>query len=178
MKQYGAVQFQMSEFSGAIQQIPQQFKQELKINQDNIIVPLINNRFLNLKHHIETLQAKTIHDVKEQIKNEIHNGFEQQKSSLEDSVLSAVTRSQAETPAPTVFDHQETIRQCLAHGQFNKAFHQALISNDLSLVEFTIEKADFGLVFKTPCPLEQTVLLSLIQQTTADMNRYSELKNR
>lgn len=178
MKQYGAVQFQMTEFSGAIHQIPQQVKQEVKIQNEATLIPLVNARFFNIKQQIEALQAKIIHDVKEQVKSEIQSGFELQKSSLEDSVLSAVTRSQAETPAPTVYDHQESIRQYLAHGQINKAFHQALISNDLSLVEYTIEKADFSQVFKNPCQLEQTVLLSLIQQITVDMTRYSELKNR
>jgi enhancer of mRNA-decapping protein 4 len=178
MKQYGAVQFQMTEFSGVIHQIPLQVKQEVKSLNESTILPHVNARFFNLKQQIEGLQAKILQEVKEQVKNEIHSGFEQQKSSLEDSVLSAVTRSQTETPAPTAFDPQETIRQCLGYGQINKAFHQALISNDLSLVEFTIEKADFNLVFKNPCPLEQTVLLSLIQQITVDMGRYSELKNR
>ncbi|KAL7029654.1 hypothetical protein ACKWTF_006305 [Chironomus riparius] len=179
MKQYGAVQFQMTEFSGAIHQIPQQVKQEVKMQNEATLIPLVNARFFNIKQQIEALQAKIIHDVKEQVKSEIQSGFELQKSSLEDSVLSAVTRSQAETPAPTVYDHQESIRQHLSHGQINKAFHQALISNDLSLVEYTIEKADFSVVFKTPnCQLEQTVLLSLIQQITVDMSRYSELKNR
>lgn len=178
MKQYGAVQFQMTEFSGAIHQIPLQIKQELKTTNESTIIPLMNTRFYNLKTQIEKLESKILHDVKEQVKNEIHSGFEQQKSSLEDSVLSAVTRSQTETPAPTIFDPQESIRQYLGHGQINKAFHQALISNDLSLVEYTIEKADFSMVFMTPCPLEQTVLLSLIQQITVDMSRYSELKNR
>lgn len=177
MKQYGAVQFQMTEFSSAIHQIPQQVKQEVKTSNEQTIIPLLNSKLYSIKQQLDGLQTKIIHDVKEQVRNEIQNGFEQQKSSLEDSVLSAVTRSQAETPAP-VFDHHDSIKQYLAHGQINKAFHQALISNDLSLVEFTIDKADFNTVFKCPCPLEQTVLLSLIQQITVDMNRYSELKNR
>lgn len=95
-------------------------------------------------------------------------------ANLEDSVLSVV-RSQAQTPS--VFDIQEQIRQLLNQGQINKAFHQALISNDLALVEFALEKADISTVFN-PCHLEQTVLLSLIQQLSADMNNYNELKNK
>lgn len=65
----------------------------------------------------------------------------------------------------------------LNQGQVNKAFHQALISNDLGLVEFTLEKADIKTVFN-PCNLEQTVLLSLIQQISADMNAYSTVKHQ
>lgn len=179
MKQYGAVQFQMNEFSGAIHQIPQQVKQEVKNSNEGTMIPLINSKFYILKQQLDGIQSKIVNEIKQQVKNEIINGFEQQKSSLEDSVLSAVTRSQAETPAPSIYDYQETIRQQLSQGQFNKAFHQALVSNDLSLVEFTIEKANFDAIFKSSsCPLEQTVLLSLIQQLTADMNRYSEIKNR
>lgn len=178
MKQYGAVQFQMTEFSSAIHAIPQAVKQEVKSLNDSTIVALVNSKFFNLKKQLDTFEVKILQELKDHVKKEISNGFELQKSSLEDSVLSAVSRSHTETPAPpTIFDHQENIRQYLAHEQINKAFHQALISNDLSLVEFTLDKANFNVVFN-PCPLEQTVLLSLIQQITADMSRYSELKNR
>lgn len=179
MKQYGAVQFQINEFAGAIHTLPQTIKQEVKTLNEQTLIALINAKFYNLKKQLDGFELKMLQDMKEHVKKEINHGFEQQKSSLEDSVLSAVTRSHTETPAPlTIFDHQENIRQYLAQEQINKAFHQALISNDLSLVEFTLEKANFSEVFKTPCSLEQTVLLSLIQQITADMSRYSELKNR
>lgn len=93
---------------------------------------------------------------------QIKKGFESQAASLEDSVMMAV-RSQAQTPAPSVFDVQEQIKLLLQQGQINKAFHQALLANDLHLVEYALERADYSLVFN-PCPLEQTVLLSLIQQ--------------
>lgn len=59
----------------------------------------------------------------------------------------------------------------------NSAFHQALVANDLSLVEYLIEKADLAVVFN-PCPLQQTVLLSLIQQLSADMSNHTALKQR
>lgn len=114
--------------------------------------------------------------IKENIKAEIENGFANQTASLEDSVLSVV-RSQAQTPAPSTYDVQEQIRSFLGQNQINKAFHHTLLANDLSLVEYTIERADFKVVFN-PCPLEQTVLLSLIQQITADMNHHNELKQK
>lgn len=88
-----------------------------------------------------------------------------------------MVRSQAQTPAPTIFDVQEQIKLLLSQGQVNTAFHQALVANDLNLVEFTLEKADFNLVFN-PCPLQQTVLLSLIQQISADMSNHNELKQK
>lgn len=88
-----------------------------------------------------------------------------------------VVRSQAQTPAPSIFDVQEQIKNLLAQGQINSAFHQALVANDLNLVEFTLEKAEYKVVFN-PCPLQQTVLLSLIQQIGADLSNHSELKQK
>lgn len=107
---------------------------------------------------------------------QITKGFESHTTSINESVLSAV-HSQAHTPAPTLYDVQEQIKQNLAQGQINTAFHQALVANDLSLVEFTLEKADYKQVFN-PCPLQQPVLLSLIQQIAADMNNHNDLKQR
>lgn len=86
-------------------------------------------------------------------------------------------RSQAQTPAPSIFDVQEQIKHLLHQGQINKAFHQALLANDLHLVEFALERADYNQVFN-PCPFEQTVLLSLIQQISADMSNHTELKQK
>lgn len=107
---------------------------------------------------------------------QIKKGFEAQAASLEDSVMMAV-RSQAQTPAPNAFDVQEQIKLLLQQGQINKAFHQALLANDLHLVEYALERADYNLVFN-PCPLEQTVLLSLIQQISADMSNHTESKQK
>lgn len=109
--------------------------------------------------------------------SQIKKGFETQAASLEDSVINAV-RSQAQTPAPSLYDVQEQIKALLNQGQINKAFHQALMINDLHLVEYALERADYGQVFVNPCPLEQTVLLSLIQQISADMSNHSELKQK
>lgn len=173
MKQYGAVNFQMSEFSSIIHQIPQQVRQ----NSEMSVIPILNSGFQDMRQRMDNIQLKMLGEMMDQVKSEIKSGFERQTMSLEDSVFSVVQRSQAETPAPTIYDQQETIRQLLSHNEINKAFHQALISSDLSLLEYTIEKANINKVFN-PCPLEQSVLLSLIQQLTADMSKYSEIKNR
>ncbi|XP_021701680.1 enhancer of mRNA-decapping protein 4 homolog isoform X1 [Aedes aegypti] len=130
----------------------------------------------DIARDFKLLQASLLKVIRENIRHEIEKGLEAQASSLEDSVLSAV-RSQAQTPAPSNVDIHEQIRLLLASGQINQAFHKALLSNDLGLVEFTLEKAEYKQVFN-PCPLEQTVLLSLIQQISADMVNYNELKHR
>lgn len=130
----------------------------------------------DLTRDFKLLQGSMLKVVRENIRHEIQKGLEAQASSLEDSVLSAV-RSQAQTPAPSNADIQEQIKQFLASGQTNKAFHKALLSNDLTLVDYTLEKAEYKQVFN-PCQLEQTVLLSLVQQISADMSNHSELKNK
>uniref|UniRef100_A0A182NTU0 Uncharacterized protein n=1 Tax=Anopheles dirus TaxID=7168 RepID=A0A182NTU0_9DIPT len=130
----------------------------------------------SVEKDLKGLQTPLLKSIRENIRQEIEKGFEVQASSLEDSVLSVV-RSQAQTPAPSNADVQEQIKQYLGSGQINKAFHKALLSNDLSLVEFLLERADHKQVFN-PCPLEQTVLLSLIQQISADMSNHNELKQK
>ncbi|XP_050076513.1 enhancer of mRNA-decapping protein 4 homolog [Anopheles maculipalpis] len=129
-----------------------------------------------INRELNALEPKLVKAMRDHIGEEIEKGFQAQTSSLEDSVLSVV-RSQAQTPAPVNMDVQDQIRQYLSNGQVNKAFHRALLSNDLSLVEFLLERADHKQVFN-PCPLEQTVLLSLIQQISADMANHNELKHK
>lgn len=173
IRQYGAVQFQMTEFTNVVHSIPQQVRQ----SAEGSVIPILTSGFQDIRQRMDKFQTKMLVDVMEQVKSEIKKGFEQQTLSLEDSVFSVVQRSQAETPAPTIYDQKENILQLLAHNDINKAFHSALISSDLTLLEFTIEKADINKVFN-PCPLDQSVLLSLIQQLTADMSKYTDIKNR
>lgn len=90
----------------------------------------------------------------------------------------AVLRSHANTPAPPSFDLKDTIKLLLMQGQINKAFHQALLANDLTLVEFTLSSIDHSLVFSPDCHLEQKVLLSLIQQISADMSNHNDTKQK
>lgn len=97
------------------------------------------------------------------------------RKSFENQV--AAIRSQTNTPAP-MYGVKDTIRHLLLQGQINKAFHQALLANDLSLVEFTLKSADHNSVFTPDCCLEQKVLLSLIQQISADMSDHNELKQK
>lgn len=105
---------------------------------------------------------------------QVQKQFLEQTSAIQSSVLSVV---RTQTPVPSSQNIQTNICRLLEQGQTNKAFHLALIANDLSLVEFTIKKADFASVFQ-PCSLEQTVLLSLIQQLSADMKNHSEIKQK
>ncbi|GAB0093302.1 Enhancer of mRNA-decapping protein 4 homolog [Sergentomyia squamirostris] len=148
--------------------------EQLKVSNDKMINSCTAQIMHDLNKDFKSLQMNLLKSVKESIKTEMQKSFEAQAANLEDSVLSVV-RSQAQTPS--IFDVQEKIKILLSQGAINKAFHQALISNDLNLVEFVLDKADYKTVFN-PCPLEQTVLLSLIQQISADMSNYSDLKHK
>lgn len=90
----------------------------------------------------------------------------------------AVLRSQANTPALPSFDLKDTIKLLLIQGQINTAFHQALLANDLHLVEYILTNVDHNIVFSPECCLEQKVLLSLIQQISADMSNHNEIKQK
>lgn len=77
-----------------------------------------------------------------------------------------------------MYDMKDTIKHLLLQGQINKAFNQALLGNDLNLVEYTLKSADHNAVFTPNCCLEQKVLLSLIQQISADMSNHNEVKQK
>lgn len=71
------------------------------------------------------------------------------------------------------------IQQLLAKGSIEAAFQQALSASDLSLVVFVCEKVDPQQIFKNDmCILHQHVLLSLIQQLSADLAHNTEIKHR
>lgn len=71
------------------------------------------------------------------------------------------------------------IQQLLAKGNIEAAFQQALSASDLSLVMFVCEKVEPQLVFNNgKCILQQHILLSLMQQLSADLAHNTEIKHR
>lgn len=98
-------------------------------------------------------------------------------------------RSRATTPAipvTTVADAQARVMSLLQRGQLNAAFQQALSASDLGLVVLVCEKTEPARVFScagaqgqgTRCILQQPVILSLVQQLSADLGHRTELKHR
>ncbi|KAH8279887.1 hypothetical protein KR054_009471 [Drosophila jambulina] len=129
----------------------------------------LTDAMLETQREVKSLEILLARQVQETIRAELRKHMETQNMAM---------RSQAATPAPT-YDLRDTIKQLLLSGQINKAFHQALLANDLSLVEFTLRHTDSNLAFAPEgCRLEQKVLLSLIQQISADMSNHNELKQR
>lgn len=74
----------------------------------------------------------------------------------------------------------------LQRGQLNAAFQQALSASDLGLVVLVCEKTEPSRVFSCTgaqgqaarCILQQPVILSLVQQLSADLGHRTELKHR
>ncbi|XP_077542096.1 enhancer of mRNA-decapping protein 4 homolog Ge-1 isoform X3 [Haemaphysalis longicornis] len=91
----------------------------------------------------------------------------------------AAARSSAATPIPLADPHlvMKQITQLLRQGHYNMAFQQALSVADLSTVVTTCELVTPETIFgQYPCPLQQPVLLSLIQQLCADLTSNSDIK--
>ncbi|KAK0180506.1 hypothetical protein PV327_006138 [Microctonus hyperodae] len=98
-------------------------------------------------------------------------------------------RSRATTPGismPSPADAQARVMSLLQRGQLNAAFQQALSASDLGLVVLVCDKtepnkvfaANFGPGQPPRCILQQPVILSLVQQLSADLGHHTELKSK
>ncbi|XP_064466676.1 enhancer of mRNA-decapping protein 4-like isoform X2 [Ornithodoros turicata] len=88
-------------------------------------------------------------------------------------------RSQVTTPVPSSdpLMQQQQITLLLRQGHYNAAFQQALTAADLNMVVTTCEMVNPTKLFnRNPCPLQQPVLLSLIQQLCADLATKTDTK--
>ena len=74
---------------------------------------------------------------------------------------------------------QLRIEQLINEKDFAGAFQEALTAADLNLVMMVCQSCDpLELFGQDPCPLNQPILLSLIQQLSVDLSSDTELKNR
>ncbi|XP_022214740.2 enhancer of mRNA-decapping protein 4 homolog [Drosophila obscura] len=175
----------MVQFNAYLQQMPQQqaasagnseeLNNKLGLLKQLVESNLLKHRteltdaMLETQREVKSLEILLARQVQETIRAELRKFLETQNLAI---------RSQAATPAQP-YDLRDNIKQLLHAGQINKAFHQALLANDLNLVEYTLRHTDSNLAFAPEgCRLEQKVLLSLIQQISADMTNHNELKQR
>jgi len=89
-------------------------------------------------------------------------------------------RSVSNTPAPdlAVVNLQQTVQAHVQAGRLNEAFQTALSASDLNLVVYTCELINTTQVFnQSVCPFSQSVLLSLIQQLSVDLQEKTALKH-
>ncbi|XP_034937441.1 enhancer of mRNA-decapping protein 4 [Chelonus insularis] len=140
--------------------------------------------------------------VREELQNEMARGL----NSLQDGIVKTVkesirdnfgqnfidiqARSRATTPGisiPSPVDAQARVLTLLHKGQYNTAFQQALSASDLGLVVLVCEKIEPAKVFASSsgsqgsgsrCILQQPVILSLVQQLSADLTHRTELKHK
>ncbi|XP_053604969.1 enhancer of mRNA-decapping protein 4-like [Plodia interpunctella] len=70
------------------------------------------------------------------------------------------------------------VNKLIQDGDVNGAFERALSASDLSVVMAACRAADPAKVFIQPCLLEQSVLMSLVQQLATDMLHETQLKCR
>ncbi|EEB13621.1 conserved hypothetical protein [Pediculus humanus corporis] len=148
--------------------------------RDKLSLSLQSELQINIQKTLNSMQDYVNKKLTETIKDSISKEFQSHKSLIEDSVLSAV-RSRAVTPASHIVDQMQIIQaqimQLVATGQINAAFQQALSASDLNLVVYLCDKLNPEQLFRqNPCPLPQAVLLSLIQQLSADMTNHTDLK--
>ncbi|XP_066583483.1 enhancer of mRNA-decapping protein 4 [Prorops nasuta] len=133
-----------------------------------------------LTRGLNLMQEGTIRTVRDSIRDNLS----QQLTEI------TTARSRATTPAIPVAnaaDVQARVMSLLQRGQLNAAFQQALSASDLSLVVSLCERTEPSRVFSCPvpppgqgtrCVLQQPVILSLVQQLSADLGHRTELKHR
>ncbi|XP_053988599.1 enhancer of mRNA-decapping protein 4 [Hylaeus volcanicus] len=133
-----------------------------------------------LNRCLNALQEETTRTIRDCIRDNLN----QQLTELTNA------RSRATTPAitvPAVADAQARVISLLQRGQLNAAFQQALSASDLGLVVLVCEKTEPARVFScsvgpqgqsSRCILPQPVILSLVQQLSADLGHRTELKHR
>ncbi|KAI5742578.1 hypothetical protein M8J77_008802 [Diaphorina citri] len=138
---------------------------------------------LNTTHrNLNVAFSQSLLSLENNINDTLTKHLSSQKAALEGAVINAV-QSRTVTPVPTASSAQQMqliqnqIKSFLSKKQYNAAFQQALTAQNLSLVLYVCENVDPSTLFDmNPCPLEQPVLISLIQQIGGDLANQSILK--
>ncbi|XP_054714115.1 enhancer of mRNA-decapping protein 4-like isoform X2 [Uloborus diversus] len=135
----------------------------------NSQVSLIEKHNGELKKHQDALLS----GIRQSIREEVVKAFKEQTTS--------VLNSRAVTPVPQTdfFTQKQRMLQLIQQGNINEAFQQALSAMDVQIVIFLCESVNPDQVFgSTPCPLQQHVLLSLVNQLSADLSVKTDIKVR
>ncbi|XP_013379353.1 enhancer of mRNA-decapping protein 4 isoform X2 [Lingula anatina] len=164
-----------------LQAAMEQFKSSTQSVQQRLVTSVQTEVNKHLQQTMSGLEEAMITRLKSTIRDEVSDALRDQQERLNESIAQAM-RSTAATPVPGFVDPQQqqaAIHHLLKQGQLNNAFQQALSASDLSLVMYVCETVNPSQVFnQTPCPLQQPVLLSLIQQLSADLGNNTELKHK
>ncbi|XP_013147075.1 PREDICTED: enhancer of mRNA-decapping protein 4 isoform X2 [Papilio polytes] len=140
-----------------------------------------------LERHAEALAAASAapHNITATLRDVTHSVLEKELAWWREQARSvALQASRAHSPsaaAHSAADRQMQVAQIqslMSSGDVNGAFQLALSASDLALVVAACRAAEPARVFGPPCRLKQNVLLSLVQQLAADMQRDTQLKHR
>jgi enhancer of mRNA-decapping protein 4 len=111
-----------------------------------------------------------------------------QQQQMTDRLITVMRQSGTMTPAnfampngsaSSIEDTRQKMMALLQKGQLNSAFQLALCAADLNLLMGVCEAVNPSQLFEQkPCPLQQPVLLSLIQQLSQDLQTHADLKLR
>ncbi|CAK8695530.1 unnamed protein product [Clavelina lepadiformis] len=128
-------------------------------------------------------QKRVISDI---VRDVVGKTIEEKLSRLSEAETSALSGARVvagqinATPMlhrPSLLEQQQQILKLLQQGNVNTAFQTALTAADLNLVMYVCETVDPSVVFGvSPCPLQQPILLSLIQQLSSDLASKTEIK--
>ena len=130
------------------------------------LVTHVSHVTLLIGHVIPSVQRVVVESVTSAVTKEVQTAFEEYYK------YSPAAKEEEEKKRK-----EEDMLKLVGEQQYNSAFELALSTSDLKIVMLLCSKVNPDLVFdKTPCPLSQPVLLSLIQQLSVDLQDQLELK--
>ncbi|XP_022111258.1 enhancer of mRNA-decapping protein 4-like isoform X2 [Acanthaster planci] len=161
--------------------LAEEFKASSQTLKESILSSVNDEVEKQLQKANEKLEEDLLGKVRKLLKEELQNALRDHQSRVESSITAAVVRSQAPTPVPQgpdIRQVQSQITQLLQQGHIIQAFQSALSASDLRAVLFVCNAVNPDQLFGGQCPLDQPVLLSLIQQLSHDIGTNTKLKLR
>lgn len=146
--------------------------------QGAILQTKIDEFMVKMDDMLKTASINAVKNVAPEIINPMKLALEEQKVYLENSLLNV---SGTSTPPPFSAmkrNPEEHIEFLIKQGKVDMAIDQVLSASDLRLLVYLCEKLDPETIFAEPCTLQQHILLSFIQQLSADLNIQTDLKHR
>ncbi|XP_033125273.1 enhancer of mRNA-decapping protein 4-like isoform X2 [Anneissia japonica] len=129
-----------------------------------------------LDQSLERMEKSMLSSIKEVVKEELTVALQDHSVTVQDSISAAI-RSQTPLPQIDLQVTQTKIAQQLSQGHINEAFQTALSASDLRLVLFACKSFSPDDLFgQVPCPVDQPVILSLLQQLSHELDTDTDIK--